>query len=50
MQRLKSYLLLHEHIVKNGCFIEKLPFTNLNFYETIKNASKLGTNVDLTIA
>jgi hypothetical protein len=34
-------------------FIEKLPVTSSNSYETMKNASilmKLGTNVDWTIA
>jgi hypothetical protein len=34
-------------------FIEKLPVTSSNCYETMKNASilmKLGTNVDWTIA
>jgi hypothetical protein len=45
--------LLHEHFVKNGCFIEKSPVTSSNCYETMKTASiliKLGTSVDWTIA
>jgi hypothetical protein len=44
---------LHEHIVKNGLFIENRPVTSSTCYETMKNASilmKLGTNVDWTIA
>jgi hypothetical protein len=45
--------LLHEHFVKNGCFIEKSPFTSSNCYKTMKTASiliKLGKKVDWTIA
>jgi hypothetical protein len=45
--------LLHEHFVKNGCFIEKSPVTSSNCYKTMKTASiliKLGTRIDWTIA
>jgi hypothetical protein len=45
--------LPHEHIVKNGRFIEMPPVTSSNCFETMKYASilmKRGTNVNWTIA
>jgi hypothetical protein len=31
--------LLHEHFVKNGCFLENPPVTSSNCYVTLKDAS-----------